>query len=205
MKNFKKTDDRDFNRSESKFGGERRGSFESRRDSGRRDGGFGANRGGGFGGRRDGGFGGEKVMHRATCAECGSSCEVPFKPTGEKPVYCSACFSNRSDSPRTNDRSFSRPRVERSASTTTPVNYNALNEKFVELNAKIDRLLDILIENKVEAKAKSLKVEANETKAVKKVAVSDKKEAAIKKPLAKKELSPKKAPAKKVVKKAVKK
>lgn len=94
MKNFKKTDDRDFNRSESKFGGERRGSFESRRDSGRRDGGFGANRGGGFGGRRDGGFGGEKVMHRATCAECGSSCEVPFKPTGEKPVYCSACFSN---------------------------------------------------------------------------------------------------------------
>ncbi len=210
MKNFKKTDDRDFNRSESKFGGERRGSFESRRDSGRRDGGFGANRGGGFGGsrggsrdggfggRRDGGFGGEKVMHRATCAECGSSCEVPFKPTGEKPVYCSTCFGNRSDSPRANDRSFSRPRVERSAPTmSATVNHDALAEKLVELNAKIDRLLDILVENKSEAKVKAVVAE--------KKAVVSKKVADVKKPSAKKELSPKKAPVKKVVKKAVKK
>lgn len=223
MKNFKKTDDRDFNRSESKFDGERRGSFEGRRDSGRRDGGFGSNRGSrdggggfgasrggsrdsGFGGRGGSGFGGEKVMHRATCAECGSSCEVPFKPTGEKPVYCSACFSNRSESPRTNDRSFSRPRVERSAPVMSPsVNYDALAEKLVELNAKIDRLLDILIENKDESKAKSVKVEVSETKAAKKVVAFDKNEVATKKPLVKKELSSKKTPVKKAVKKVVKK
>jgi len=239
MKNFKNAGDRDFGRPESKFSGERRPSFAGRRgsgsqDVGRRDGGgFGANRGsrdggsfggsrggsrdGGFGGRRDSGFGGEKLMHRATCAECGSSCEVPFKPTGEKPVYCSTCFGNRSDSPRTNDRSFSRPRVERSApAMTTSVNHDALTEKVNELNAKIDRLLDILIENKGEAKAKSLKVEANTTESSKKSVVADKKGASdkklmnkkvadVKKPLAKKELSPKKAVAKKVVKKAVKK
>jgi CxxC-x17-CxxC domain-containing protein len=103
MKNFKNTGDRDSKRSDSKFGGERRGSSDGRRDSGRREGGFGGSRNrsrggsrdGGFGGRRDSGFGGEKVMHRATCAECGNSCEVPFKPTGEKPVYCSTCFANR--------------------------------------------------------------------------------------------------------------
>lgn len=34
-------------------------------------------------------------MHRATCAECGNSCEVPFRPTGEKPVYCSDCFGSK--------------------------------------------------------------------------------------------------------------
>ncbi|MBN2853913.1 hypothetical protein JXK06_00020 [Patescibacteria group bacterium] len=224
MKNFKNGGDRDFGRSESRFGGERRGSSDGRRDGGRRDGGFGANRGsrdggsfggsrggsrdGGFGGRRDSGFGGEKVMHRATCAECGNSCEVPFKPTGEKPVYCSNCFGNRAElAPRTNDRSFSRPRVERSApAMSANVNNDVLTEKVAELNAKIDRLLDILIENKTEVKANNVKVEANKTEVVKKSVVSDKKEVAVKKPVAKKELSLKKALAKKALtKKTVKK
>ncbi len=31
-------------------------------------------------------------MHKATCAECGNSCEVPFKPNGKKPILCSMCF-----------------------------------------------------------------------------------------------------------------
>lgn len=31
-------------------------------------------------------------MHRATCAECNQSCEVPFKPTGSRPVFCRDCF-----------------------------------------------------------------------------------------------------------------
>lgn len=35
------------------------------------------------------------TMHRTTCAECGNSCEVPFRPTGEKPVYCSDCFGDK--------------------------------------------------------------------------------------------------------------
>ncbi len=41
---------------------------------------------------------GDRQMHRATCADCGRHCEVPFKPTGDKPVYCSDCFS-KNDSP----------------------------------------------------------------------------------------------------------
>lgn len=52
--------------------------------------------GGGFGwgGRwgRDSGRWERPELFRATCAECGDSCEVPFKPTGERPVYCSDCF-----------------------------------------------------------------------------------------------------------------
>ena len=33
--------------------------------------------------------------HEATCAECGKSCVVPFKPTDGRPVYCSDCFAKR--------------------------------------------------------------------------------------------------------------
>lgn len=35
---------------------------------------------------------GPREMHKATCAECGKECEVPFKPDGSKPVYCRDCF-----------------------------------------------------------------------------------------------------------------
>lgn len=40
------------------------------------------------------------VMHHATCGKCGKDCEVPFRPTGERPVYCSICFENNRDSGR---------------------------------------------------------------------------------------------------------
>ena len=33
-----------------------------------------------------------RMMHEATCDKCGNKCEVPFRPTGNKPVYCSDCF-----------------------------------------------------------------------------------------------------------------
>ena len=34
-------------------------------------------------------------MHPVTCAQCGKETEVPFKPSGDRPVYCSDCFSKR--------------------------------------------------------------------------------------------------------------
>jgi len=53
----------------------------------------GGDRGGGFGG---GGFNrGPREMHKAICAECNKECEVPFKPTEGKPVYCRECFQKR--------------------------------------------------------------------------------------------------------------
>ncbi|KKT40849.1 MAG: hypothetical protein UW30_C0017G0019 [Candidatus Giovannonibacteria bacterium GW2011_GWA2_44_13b] len=36
-------------------------------------------------------------MHKATCSNCGQSCEVPFRPTGDKPVYCNNCFGKMRD------------------------------------------------------------------------------------------------------------
>ena len=38
---------------------------------------------------------GERQMFDAVCAECGQPCKVPFEPTGDRPVYCSDCFSKR--------------------------------------------------------------------------------------------------------------
>lgn len=39
--------------------------------------------------------GADMPMHKATCSECSRSCEVPFRPTGEKPVFCRDCFASK--------------------------------------------------------------------------------------------------------------
>ncbi|MCH7616731.1 MAG: zinc-ribbon domain containing protein [Chloroflexi bacterium] len=44
--------------------------------------------GGGYGG-------GARELHPAVCAQCGKDTEVPFRPSGDRPVYCSDCFSKR--------------------------------------------------------------------------------------------------------------
>ena len=64
------------------------------RSFGGRDGNHGGNRGG-FGGNRrfDNRDSRPREMHKTKCADCGNECEVPFKPTGEKPVYCRDCFN----------------------------------------------------------------------------------------------------------------
>jgi len=35
---------------------------------------------------------GPREMHKAVCAECKKDTEVPFKPSGDRPVYCKDCF-----------------------------------------------------------------------------------------------------------------
>ncbi len=45
-------------------------------------------------------------MHQAICSKCGKECEIPFKPTGDRPVFCSACFDRQGGG--SNDRSNSR-------------------------------------------------------------------------------------------------
>ena len=38
-----------------------------------------------------GGYG-SREMFTATCANCGREAQVPFRPSGVRPVYCSDCF-----------------------------------------------------------------------------------------------------------------
>ena len=101
---------RGFNRS----GGRDSGRF-GRRDSGRFD-------------RRDSSRSRgpeDRAMHEAICGKCGSECEVPFKPTEGKPVYCSDCFKKR-------------------GSSESPESGKPSGEEFSQINRKLDRILNIL-------------------------------------------------------------
>ncbi|MEK6819228.1 MAG: CxxC-x17-CxxC domain-containing protein, partial [Nanoarchaeota archaeon] len=98
----------------------------------------GGSRFGGRGGGRDRDFGrsdrGPVQMHEVTCDKCGKRCEVPFKPTGDKPVYCSDCF-RKEESPRNN---FSSNNQNGSSQTGISA------EQFKQINAKLDRILNVL-------------------------------------------------------------
>ena len=51
----------------------------------------------------------QRRMFAANCDKCGNRCELPFKPTSGKPVYCSACFKKNEyldskDKPKSSSR-----------------------------------------------------------------------------------------------------
>ncbi|MFC1789545.1 CxxC-x17-CxxC domain-containing protein [Patescibacteria group bacterium] len=107
---------------------------------GRRDGGR-----GGFGGGRDRG---PVTMHQATCDQCGKQCEVPFKPTSGKPVYCNDCFGGKKEigNNRGGDR-FSRRNYD-SAPTRSDFrsdigkgSNNEVKKQLEILNGKMDLLI----------------------------------------------------------------
>lgn len=62
-------------------------------------------------GNRDNNFR-ERSYTKAVCAECGNECEVPFKPSADRPVYCKECFSKRREGGSFNPRHESAPREE---------------------------------------------------------------------------------------------
>lgn len=94
--------------------------------------------------KRNSGFGGDRKsfsrqMFKTTCAACNSSCEVPFKPTGNKPVYCSDCFEKRSSS-RDNNRGGGRDKNF----SGRPSRNNQNTEQFNVINSKLDKILQLL-------------------------------------------------------------
>lgn len=70
------------------------------------------------------GFRKEVEMHSATCDKCGARCEVPFKPSGSKPVYCNDCF-----------------RKGENAESKSP---DQNKKEFDIINEKLDRILEAL-------------------------------------------------------------
>ena len=110
----------------------------------------GGNRGG-FGGGRDGGRPsfrredrGPVSMTKVTCDECKKACEVPFRPTAGKPVYCNDCFRGQGSSegraPRRefNDRPEPRPTFSNNEGTSD------LKKQIESLNIKLDRILSVM-------------------------------------------------------------
>jgi len=103
----------------------------------------GGNRGGSSygGGNSYGGGRSQTTMHRANCAECNQSCEVPFRPNGRKPVYCSNCFrkdDHQAASSRFNDRGRNDRSESRGASNS------GLEKEIKSLNKKMDRIIRAL-------------------------------------------------------------
>ncbi len=85
-----------------------------------------------FGRRGTGKSRADYQMHKVTCDKCGVECEVPFKPTSSKPVYCSDCF-RKMDNPRDRDldrrREGPRNRDTRSRPTSNTLELDLINEK----------------------------------------------------------------------------
>lgn len=128
------------------------GNYDKGGDRGRNSGFGGGRRDGGrpsfsnksWGDKRGGGA--SSSMHKAICSECGKTCEVPFKPTGDKPVYCKECFGEKKNVGFREERA---PRREY-ASDRSPVraiqennggSNNDTKKQLDALNAKLDRLI----------------------------------------------------------------
>lgn len=48
-------------------------------------------------GESGGGYGNsQREMFPAVCTQCGKDTSLPFKPTGDKPVFCRECYQSRS-------------------------------------------------------------------------------------------------------------
>ncbi len=179
---------------------------------GNRGGGFrGGNGGGGrpsFGGNR-GGDRGPVTMHKAVCDECHKNCEVPFRPSGDKPIYCSECFGDKrgNEAPRRefNDRAPKRDFNDRPAQSSFakpvsvgPTISDDTKKQLGEMNSKLDRLI-----NAIEKLSQPKVVSTPALKVAPVVAKVEVKKAPVAKAAIKKVIAAK-APAKKVeVKKVV--
>ena len=61
-------------------------------------------------------------MHKVVCDKCGKDCEVPFKPSPDKPVYCDECFGKKGNSNGS----------------------GGSNNQLEEINKKLDQILKLL-------------------------------------------------------------
>ncbi len=78
-------------------------------------------------------------MHKAVCDKCSKDCEVPFKPSGGKPIYCSRCFEDVD--PKRNDRGGSR---DFKKTNTSSIDIFPLKKELSSINEKLDVLIEIL-------------------------------------------------------------
>ena len=143
--------------------------------------------GGGFGGGNRGGFGGGRpayrdngagrpnfrredrgpvTMTKVTCDACKKPCEVPFKPTAGKPVYCNDCFrSQGAGQDRAPRRDFNNRPARPSFPSNEGGNNNDVKRQLELLNSKLDKMI-VSIENLAHTKS------ATKTEVVKSMIVS---------------------------------
>lgn len=92
-----------------------------------------------FGGNR---HGGRPQLYDAICSNCGKECQVPFQPTGDKPVYCRDCFAKMNGRESGNFGRNDRP-VFHTANGASG-NQSLSGEQLREINNKLDKILALL-------------------------------------------------------------
>lgn len=92
-------------------------------------------------------------MHDAVCDKCGKDCKVPFRPSGEKPIYCSDCFEGQGgrDGGR---RRFGGGDRKRGGSAGGDRGVSQLGEKMDAVNRKLETIIELLSEKKDKKKPK---------------------------------------------------
>ncbi len=109
-------------------GSSNRGSRGPSRDGDRSGSRGGRDRFGSSGRDRSSNSGGREKLtfHTVKCDSCGVMSEVPFKPRGDKPVYCSDCFKKEGRS---------------SNSGSSNSSYGSDNNLLKEINEKLDKIM----------------------------------------------------------------
>lgn len=100
-----------------------------------------------------------REMFKAVCAECGKPCEVPFRPSGDRPVYCKDCFAamgpqdrgdvrgpsnfqNRAPAPRQNFTP--RPSFAPVQGSGEDKRLDDIKIQLTSVNSKLDRIITLL-------------------------------------------------------------
>lgn len=129
-------------------------------------------------------FGGPKQLFSAICADCRKPCQVPFRPSGDKPIYCKDCFMKRkektagdtwrSDAPQSGSpKQNSAPTyAERPGATGSPAKpqQSSGGVQLVDLKRQMDLMsakLDMLLQKLEGAGTKAKKVITKKTPAKK--------------------------------------
>ena len=97
--------------------------------------------------------GAEREMFQTTCSGCGDTCEVPFRPSGSRPVFCNDCFRDQKEDgfgqsgrsefksrpmrPERSERSEYRP----APAAPAPGMSEDTKKILIDLGLKLDRLI----------------------------------------------------------------
>ncbi len=88
------------------------------------------------------------ALFEATCSDCGNACQVPFKPTGRRPVLCTSCFrkDGGADRPSFGEKRPFAPRGERFGGGSNDQSHDIqqLKEQLRTVNEKLDTILELL-------------------------------------------------------------
>lgn len=99
---------------------------------------------------------GAREMFPATCSSCHQSCEIPFRPSGDRPVYCRNCFGaqegtssgvrgqrdDRGGVSRSPRRDFAQPFI--SKPLVDDRRLDDLKRQLDAMSVKLDRIITVL-------------------------------------------------------------